>query len=202
MTDKQEIQAGQGRPSAQVPEDNAAVPIPPAFVELQQQLEGDRRKLLKDTPNDPAGIKKFVANFLIGRLQEIIQTFGMGVTEAYTLAAGATTDLTRMRSYMLNKLVELGAEVDQNVLYGSLPESLIERVGTALANLGLELQEKLPNDEETQRRFNELHDALSEIFGRSPYGDDGDDGGDGGEDDEGEEGDSSEGDDAEEGTDS
>lgn len=154
-----------GDQSANVPPmDLDAVQFPPVIEKLLSDLKGDRKRLARDKAfNDPAQMRNFVSLHLYPRLDETVRLFGVMLMELYQIAGSNANELRRLHGFVVNQLNEMGADIDaRDDLPGVRPE-VLDEFQQAFYALGTHLQEKYPDDKDTQDRFNAVADVVAEM---------------------------------------
>ena len=162
--------------SAQVPMDIQQVPLPPMIEALLGELKKDRKRLLKEKAfGDPKQLQQYVGQYLYPRLGEVIRVLAAMSMEGYGLAASNANELRRLHYFTVNELNELGADLDEReARLPGVSADVLNEFQQAFYALGTHLQEKYPDDVDTQGAYN----AVAETVGRmveelmDDYGDD------------------------------
>jgi hypothetical protein len=140
--------------------------LPPAFVQFQQQLKEDRKKLMRDKAYgaSPEQLRAFVGTHMFQRLDEMMTLVGIALYDTYSLAVSSENQIQRMRAVYGGALAKLGADVadEKGDLPGVSPD-LLDDLQQHFYALGTLLQKKLPDDKEVQAAFNKVAQDLAEV---------------------------------------
>jgi len=176
------------------------VPLAPMLAKFRSDLQGSRKKLLKDKGNggkpvfaDPEQLRQFVAQFLYPQMVQIIEIFGPALNDTYALAASNAEDIHRLRRTVNDYIGD-----DEGDDGGASMET-VQAIVAAMHALGALLTKKLPEDQEVMKAYGAVSQQIDILLEEMTTYEDEDDDYEDDEDDEDEDEDGDEDEEPEEG---
>lgn len=152
--------------SANVPVEGPQGPLPPVFEKLLADLSGDRRKLLRDENFGKSAeqLRAYIGQYVYPRIDETVRALAQAVMETYGLAFSNANELRRLHRFTVDELNELGADLpeDDAPLPGVSAE-VLDEFQAAFYALGTHLQEKYPDDKDTEAAYNRVAEKVGEM---------------------------------------
>ena len=193
-TETQTFETANGQAEQQQEEEQHEVLLPPDLADAIDGLDALTKRLRKGVEAKSEGekqLKRWIANHQQEALARIFVLFGQGFTETYRLAAHANglaaqlhADQATFRSFVLTRFRALGIETNAPLIDGDVSEEQIDDVRRDLAQLGLVLARRFPEDQELNDLFANLAGHFADLLGQDDLLADPDDGDDDDDDDD------------------
>jgi hypothetical protein len=146
-------------------DDQEEVELHPDLIEMIEGLNKDRRTLLKDkTYENPAQLRQWVAQFLVPRLVEFAEFFGMSYEDTFGFASSNVSEIRRLRKVMMTNFAKLGVKREDLVGADGEEQEMADALQESFHSLITLLDKKLPGDDpDVQKALDAVDEAIENV---------------------------------------
>jgi hypothetical protein len=145
-------------------DDQEEVELHPDLIEMIEGLNKDRRTLLKDkTYQDPAQLRQWVAQFLVPRIVEFAEFFGMSYEDTFGFASSNVSEIRRLRKVMMTNFAKLGVKREDLIGAEGEEQEMANDLQESFHSLITLLDKKMPDDPEVQKALDTVDEAIERV---------------------------------------